>query len=181
MIGRGRHDHQQGIGTVSLLLSVHRSGCRLFCRRFPGQVKIPIGRHAILAQRDVLAAVRLGDLEDLVIGRLDLIGGKAGGQIDREAHRIERPAIRMLHRRGDARGIGHAIRIERPSVTGGPVFDDDRRAGNVTGSDDHRKAEREFALVISYGLLILDLDDNAVTRSDVGDGGRKDVRPFFFN
>src|SRR5215831_2368780 len=129
----------------------------------------------------MLPAIRFRDSQDVVIGRFNLAKWKACCEIDRKADRIDQAAIRMLYRWRDPRGIGHPVGIERPAIALRLILDDDRRAWDVPGADDHREAEGESTLIVAYGLLIFDFYRNAILGGDIGDRCRKDIWPFLFN
>src|SRR5215831_18444448 len=129
----------------------------------------------------MLPAIRFRDSQDVVIGRFNLAKWKACCEIDRKADRIDQAAIRMLYRWRDPRGIGHPVGIERPAIDLRLILDDDRRAWDVPGADDHREAEGESTLIVAYRLLIFDFYRNAILGGDIGDRCRKDIWPLLFH
>src|SRR5215470_970983 len=114
-----------------------------------------------------------------------MVGGVQTGkrsarvQLDREAHRIQRAARRMLHRRRDARRVRHLVRVRRPPGT--RRWPRDRRTRNVAGADDHWKPQAELPRVVSDGLLVLDLDADRGAGRNVRHRRGEDVGPFLLD
>ena len=124
------------------MLSKDSRGGILSWSRLPRQLKVPVGRNRILAQRDVPPTIGFRNDENRVRCRFQFPERKSWRQIHRETDRVDRPIGRLFERRGHARGVRHAIRIQRHALTGlCLILDEDWGAGDIAGTDDHGEAE----------------------------------------
>jgi hypothetical protein len=80
----------------------------------------------------------------------------------------------------DASGT-RSVSRHRTRSPGRLPFDDHRRAGDVAWPHRHGEAESELSVLISDGLLVLDLDDDAFPGFDVRHGGREDIWAFLLH
>ena len=107
-----RNEHEHGIGLAVFLFgqdSSHRFGAG---RRMPDELKITVSRYRIFPKRDLIPAVLILNADDRVEGRFDRGDGKPGVQGQGQAERVARALSGRLHRRCDARGVGHPIGVE---------------------------------------------------------------------
>ena len=178
---RRRHEGEQIVGVADAFAEQadRRRGAG---GGLPGQLEVAVGRHRAvveLDEPDVLAGV----LElDRVVVALDLAEREAGLQAHRNRHRIDRRMrARVEHRRLDAGAVGHRIVDLAPAEPVGPEVDGlHDRCGIVARRHDQRHAQREHVARLAHRLLVFDLHQHALARSDIGDGAGEDVGPLLF-
>ena len=82
--------------------------------------------------------------------------------------------FRMPHWWRDARCVRYRVRIRSPSGSG---VAHRLRSGNVARPYDHGEVQPHLAVLPAQRLDIAQPDINAVTRHDVGQAHRKNIRP----